>query len=167
MPSNASFDISTGADLQEVDNAVNQALKEVGTRFDFRGAKCTITLDRKAATIRLEADDDFRMKALWDVLQSKLVRRKVPLQNVNPGDPQQVGGGRVRRDVTLTQGIADEIARRIVKDVKGRDFKKTQIAIQGEELRVTSPSRDTLQDVIVFLRSQDYGIALHFGNYRS
>jgi hypothetical protein len=107
------------------------------------------------------------MKALWDVLQTKLVKRHVPMKNVRPGDPETTGGGRVRRTITLTQGIADDIARRIVKDVKGHDFKKTQIAIQGTELRVTSPSKDTLQEVMAFLRTQDYDIELKFGNYRS
>ena len=167
MASNASFDISTGADLQEVDNAVNQAMKEVRQRFDFRGSNCTITLNRADAALTLEADDDFRMKALWDVLQTKLVRRKVPLENAKAGEDTPVGGGRIRREVTFMQGIPEDVARKIVKDVKAQGYKKTQVAIQGDELRVTSPSRDILQEVIVFVRSQDYGIELTFGNYRS
>jgi len=167
MASNASFDISTGADLQEVDNAVNQAMKEVRQRFDFRGSNCTITLNRADAALTLEADDDFRMKALWDVLQTKLVRRKVPLENAKAGEDAPAGGGRIRREVTFMQGIPEDVARKIVKDVKAQGYKKTQVAIQGDELRVTSPSRDILQEVIVFVRSQDYGIELTFGNYRS
>jgi uncharacterized protein YajQ (UPF0234 family) len=167
MSPNASFDISTGADLQEVDNAVNQALKEVAQRYDFRGTTCTIELDRKAAVIRLEADDEFRINALNQLLDTKLVKRKVPLKNVKVGESEAAAGGRVRRLISLTQGIPDDVARQIVKDVKGQGLKKAQIAIQGDELRVTSPSRDTLQEVITFLRSQDYGIELTFGNYRS
>lgn len=167
MASNASFDISTGADLQEVDNAVNQAMKEVRQRFDFRGSNCTITLNRADAALTLEADDDFRMKALWDVLQTKLIRRKVPLENAKAGEDTPAGGGRIRREVTFMQGIPEDVARKIVKDVKAQGYKKTQVAIQGDELRVTSPSRDILQEVITFVRSQDYGIELTFGNYRS
>jgi uncharacterized protein YajQ (UPF0234 family) len=167
MSPNASFDISTGADLQEVDNAVNQALKEVAQRYDFRGSACEIDFDRKAATIRLEADDEFRMKALSDVLRGKMVRRQVPVKNLHESASEPAAGSRVRRTITLQQGIPEEVARRIVKQVKAQGFKKAQIAIQGDELRVTSPSRDTLQEVIAFLRGQDYGIELTFGNYRS
>ena len=166
MSPNASFDISTAADLQEVDNAVNQALKEVAQRYDFKGTTCTIELDRKAAVIRLEADDEFQINALNQLLDTKLVKRKVPLKNVKVGESEAAAGGRVRRLISLTQGIPDDVARQIVKDVKGQGLKKAQIAIQGDELRVTSPSRDTLQEVITFLRSQDYGIELTFGNYR-
>jgi hypothetical protein len=167
MASNASFDISTGADLQEVDNAVNQAMKEVRQRYDFRGSNCTITFNRAGAALTLEANDDFRMKALWDVLQTKLIRRKVPLENAKAGEDTPAGGGRIRREVTFMQGIPEDIARKIVKDVKAQGYKRTQVAIQGDELRVTSPSRDILQEVITFVRSQDYGIELTFGNYRS
>jgi uncharacterized protein YajQ (UPF0234 family) len=166
MAAQASFDVSTGADLQEVDNAVNQAMKEIGQRYDFKGTQCTIQLDRAKATLTLEADDDFKMRALYDVLQGKLVKRHVPLKNVKPGDITPAAGGHVRRVVTLTQGIPADTARAIVKAVKERDFKKVQVAIQGEELRVASPSKDTLQDVMAFLRGQDFGIELKFGNYR-
>lgn len=167
MASQASFDVSTGADLQEVDNAVNQAMKEIGQRYDFKGTHCTIQLDRAKASLTLEADDDFKMRALYDVLQGKLVKRHVPLQNVALGDLTPAAGGHVRRVVTLTQGIPTDTARAIVKAVKERGFKKVQVAIQGEELRVSSSSKDTLQDVMAFLRGQDFGIELKFGNYRS
>lgn len=167
MASQSSFDVSTGADLQEVDNAVNQAMKEIAQRYDFKGTHCTIQLDRAKATLALEADDDFKMRALYDVLQGKLVKRHVPLKNVKPGDITPAAGGHVRRVVTLTQGIPTDTARAIVKAVKDRDFKKVQVAIQGEELRVSSPSKDTLQEVMAFLRGQDFGIELTFGNYRS
>ncbi|MBI2614463.1 MAG: YajQ family cyclic di-GMP-binding protein [Gemmatimonadetes bacterium] len=167
MASQASFDVSTGADLQEVDNAVNQAMKEVGQRYDFKGSHCGIQFDRAKATLTLEADDDFRMRALFDVLQARLIRRGVPLKNLTVGDITPAAGGHVRRVLTLTQGIPTDTARAIVKAVKERTFKKVQIAIQGDELRVTSPSKDNLQEVIAFLRGQDFGIQLTFGNYRS
>ncbi len=166
MAAQSSFDISTGADLQEVDNAVNQARKEVAQRYDFKGTHCTIEFDRKSASIKLEADDDYRIKALWDVLQSKLVRRKVPTKNVTASDPEPAGGARVRQQISLQQSIPPDTARAIVKDIKDQKLKKVQAAIQGDEVRVSSPSRDALQAVIEFLKAQDYGVELSFGNYR-
>jgi hypothetical protein len=167
MAPQASFDVTTGADLQEVDNAVNQALKEVAQRYDFKDSHCKIQLDRAKATIGLEADDDFRMRALFDVLQTKLIKRGVPLKNVKVGDITPAAGSHVKRELTLTQGIPTDTAKTIVKAVKDRDFKKVQVSIQGQELRVSSPSKDTLQEVMTFLRAQDFGIELKFGNYRS
>jgi len=166
MPPSASFDVSTGADLQEVDNAVNQATKEVAQRYDFKGSHCAITFDRVKAILTLVADDDFRMKALFDVLQSKLVKRGVPLKNLDIGAVTPAAGDSVRREITLTQGIPQETAKAIVKAIKDRKFKKAQASIQGTEIRVQSPSKDDLQEVIAFLRSQDFGIELKFGNYR-
>src|SRR2546426_6534674 len=142
MAGTASFDISTGAELQEVDNAVNQATKEVAQRYDFKGSKCTIAFDRAQATLTLVADDDFKMKALFDVLQGKLIKRGVPVKNLEPGAVIPAAGDTVRRDIKLTQGIAQEKAKAIVKAIKDRKFKKAQAAIQGEEIRVQSPSKD-------------------------
>lgn len=167
MAPHASFDVSTGADLQEVDNAVNQAMKEIGQRYDFKGSHCTIQFDRPKAALTLEADDDFRMRALFDVLQTKLIKRGVPLKNLKVGEITPAAQGHVRRVLTLTQGIPADTAKVIVKAVKEQSFKKVQVAIQGEELRVSSPSKDNLQEVIAFLRGQDFGIELKFGNYRS
>jgi len=158
----ASFDVSTGADLQEVDNAVNQATKEVAQRYDFKGSKASIAFDRPKATLTLVADDDFKMKALFDVLQSKLVKRGVPVKNLDPGPVTPAANDTVRREIKLTQGIPQEKAKAIVKAIKDRKFKKAQ----GEEIRVQAPSKDELQEVIAFLRSQDWGIELRFGNYR-
>jgi uncharacterized protein YajQ (UPF0234 family) len=166
MASNSSFDVSTGADLQEVDNAVNQALKEIAQRYDFKGTHCTIEFDRDKAEIRLAADDEFRMDALVDVLQSRMIKRGVPIKNLKVGDIVVGTGQSVRRTVSLTQGIPQDIAKKIVKAVKDGGFKKTQASIQGDELRVTSPSRDELQSVIAALKAQDFGIELTFGNYR-
>ena len=166
MASNASFDVSTGADLQEVDNAVNQALKEIAQRYDFKGTHCTIEFDRDKAEVRLSADDEFRMDALVDVLQSRMIKRGVPVKNLQLGDLVQGTGQSVRRTVTLTQGIPQDVAKKISKAIRDGGFKKAQASIQGDEVRVTSPSKDELQAVIAFLKAQDFGIELKFGNYR-
>lgn len=166
MASNPSFDISTGADLQEVDNAVNQALKEIAQRYDFKGTHCAIEFDRGKAEIRLAADDEFRMEALTDVLQGRMIKRGVPVKNLDLGALEPATGQSVRRTVRLTQGIPPEAARKIVKAIKDRGFKKVQTSIQGDEVRVSGPSRDELQAVIALLRGQDFGIELKFGNYR-
>ena len=166
MAQQNSFDVSTGADLQEVDNAVNQAMKEVGTRYDFKNTRCTINFDRAKSLLTLEADDDYKLKALYDVLQTKFVKRGVPLKNMKAGTALPAASGRVRQEVTLTQGIPTDTAKEIVKAIKARGFKKVQSAIQGDEVRISSPSKDELQEVMAFLRSQDFGVELKFGNYR-
>lgn len=166
MATLASFDISTGADLQEVDNAVNQATKEVAQRYDFKGSKAAITFDRAKTTLALVADDEFRMKALVDVLQGKLIKRGVPVKNLEFGAVIAATGDTVRREIKLTQGISSEKAKAIVKAIKDRKFKKAQASIQGEEIRVQAPARDELQEVMAFLRTQDFGLELKFGNYR-
>jgi cyclic-di-GMP-binding protein len=166
MATQNSFDVTTGVDLQEVDNAVNQANKEVTQRYDFKGVRTSIELDRTAGVIRLEADDEHQMRALVDVLQSKLVRRGVPLRNAKLGPLDSAALGRVRQEMTLAQGIPTDTAREIVKAVKNQGFKKVQVAIQGDQVRVSSPSRDALQEVMAFLKDQDYGVELEFGNYR-
>jgi hypothetical protein len=166
MAKTNSFDVSTGVDLQEVDNGVNQALKEIATRYDFKGTDCRIEFDRKAGALLLEADDDYRLKALLQVLREKLVRRGVPVRNLDEGEPDEASLGRARQQIGLKQGIDQDTARKIVRAVKDQGFKKVQVAIQGEELRVSSPSRDDLQAVIAFLKGEDFGVELQFGNYR-
>ena len=166
MAAKESFDISTGVDLQEVDNAVNQAIKESQTRYDFKGTKCTIELDRAALAIKLDADDEFRLKQLLGIVREKLSRRQVPLKNIDEGKMEVGGLGRARQTLGLKNGIDQETAKKIVKEIKEGGFKKVQVQIQGEELRATSPSRDELQEVIAFLRARDYGVELKFGNYR-
>jgi len=161
MAANPSFDISTGADLQEVDNAVNQTLKEIGQRYDFKGTHCTVEFDRAKAEIRLAADDKFRLDALLDVLKTKMIKRGVPVKNLNQGEPVEGSMGAVRLTIALTQGIPQETAKKIVK------AEKIQATIQGDEVRVTGPSKDELQSVIALLRGGDFGIELRFGNFRS
>jgi len=166
MSKNQSFDISTSVDLQEVDNAVNQATKEIATRYDFKGTSCTLELDREAGAVKLDADDEYRLQAVLAVLREKLSRRNVPLKNLDLGKVEVGSLGRARQTVGLKQGIDQETAKRISKDIRDAGFKKVQVQIQGEELRVTSPSRDTLQDVIALVKGHDYGVELMFGNYR-
>lgn len=166
MASTCSFDISTGADLQEVDNAVNQTIKEIGQRYDFRGTACTVEFDREKATIRLFADDEFRMQQLIDVLETKCAKRQVPASNLDKGDFEPGAGTTVRCLISLKQGIDQETAKKMIKAIKDQGFKKIQSQIQEDEVRVTSPSRDELQAVMAFLRGEDFGIQLKFGNYR-
>jgi cyclic-di-GMP-binding protein len=167
MAATQSFDVTTGCDLQEVDNAVNQALKEIIQRFDFKGIKVGVALLRAENTIVLTGPDDFKIKAIWDVLQTKLVRRKVPLKNLTPGAIENAAGGTARQEIALQQGIPIEAAREIVKFVKDHKLKKIQVSIQADQVRVSSPSRDELQGVMALLRQHDFGLELNFGNFRS
>jgi len=160
------FDVTSDVDLQEVDNAVNQARKEIAQRYDFKGSKAAIDFDRAEATLTLTAEDEFKMQSLWEVVETRLVRRKVPLKNVKRGDIERGANDTVRRVVTLQQGVPTEASRDIVKFIKDRKLRKVQAAIQGDQLRISSPSRDELQQVITLLREQDFGVELHFGNYR-
>jgi cyclic-di-GMP-binding protein len=166
MASTASFDITSTVDLQEVDNAVNQARKEVAQRYDFKGSRAAIEFNRGENSLTLVADDEFKMTSLWDILQGRLVRRGVPTKNLTPGEIERAANDTVRRVVTLQQGIPVEAAREIVKFLKDRKLKKVQAAIQADQVRVSAPSKDELQDAIRLLREHDFGVALQFGNYR-
>ena len=166
MPPTASFDVTTGVDLQEVDNAVNQAQKEIAQRYDFKGSKATIDFKRAESLIALVADSDFQMTALFDVLQSKLIKRGVPVKNLDIGEIRQAAGDTVRRDVKLKMSLDVETAKKVAAAIKDAKLKKVQAAIQGDQVRVSSPSKDDLQDAIALLRGKDFGVELKFGNYR-
>jgi len=166
MASSESFDITTGVDLQEVDNAVNQTRKEVAQRYDFKGQKIEIEYDRKTAKLELAASDEFYLNALWQVLQERFVSRKVPVKNLHRGNVEPASGGSVRQEVKLQQGLSQDTARAIVKLLKEQKLKKVQSQIQGDAVRITSPSRDELQTVQALLREQEYDVELQFGNYR-
>jgi len=166
MPNPVSFDITSNVDLQEVDNAVNQARKEVAQRYDFKGAKASIDFDTKESKLVLIADDEFKLNALWEIIQTRLVRRNVPVKNLSRGTAQPAANSTVRQEIALQQGIPTEKARDIVKFIKDSKMKKVQASIQGDQLRITSPSRDDLQEAMRLLREQDFGVALQFGNYR-
>ena len=166
MPAVSSFDVTSTVDLQEVDNAVNQARKEISQRYDFKGSSASIDFNKAENTLTLSAEDTMKMSALWDVLQTRMVRRNVPVKNLKLGDVEPATGSTVRRVITLQQGISGEVARDIIKFLKDQKLKKVQASIQGDQLRIASPSKDELQTVMGLLRSHDFGIALQFGNYR-
>lgn len=162
-----SFDVTSTIDLQEVDNALNQARKEVAQRYDFKGSPAAVDLDQKNHTLTLTAEDNFKLGALWEIVQTRMVRRNVPIKNLKPGEVENAAGGTVKQVVTLQMGIPSETAREIVKVLKDAKMKKVQAAIQGDQVRISSASKDELQAAIQLLRGQDFGIALQFGNYRS
>ena len=166
MPSTASFDVTSPIDFQEVDNAINQARKEVGQRYDFKGSKSEITPNALEKTLTLVSDDEFKMNALWEIVQTRLVRRGVPIKNFKGGESEAASGGTVRLVFTIQEGIPIEAAREIVKFLKDKKLKKVQAAIQGDQVRVSSASKDDLQEAIRALREHDFGVALQFGNYR-
>jgi uncharacterized protein YajQ (UPF0234 family) len=166
MADSSSFDITSPVDFAEVENALNQARKEIGQRYDFKGVTAEITLDVKENTLTVLTDDEMKMNAVWEIVLAKLVKRGVATKNFTVGDSEPAGGGKVRRVITIQQGIPIEAAREIVKFIKEKKLKKVQAAIQGDQVRVTSPSKDELQAAMQQLRGHDFGVALHFGNYR-
>jgi uncharacterized protein YajQ (UPF0234 family) len=166
MAQTYSFDVSTGVDLQEVDNAVNQAQKEIAQRYDFKGSKASIDFRRADAVLGLVADSEFQMTALFDVLQSKLIKRGVPVKNLDIGKVEQAGGDTVRREVTLKTALDSDTAKKVAAAIKEAKLKKVQASIQADQVRVSAPDKDALQDAIAVLRKGDYGVELKFGNYR-
>lgn len=162
----SSFDVTTGVDLQEVDNAVNQAQKEIGQRYDFKGSKATIEFQRAENMLVLVADSDFQMTALVDVLRSRLIKRGVPVKNLDIGEVKPAGGDTVRCEIKLKTALDTDTAKKVAAAVKEAKLPKTQAAIQADQVRVSAPSRDDLQRAIQLLRSRDFGVELQFGNYR-
>ena len=165
MASDFSFDIVSQVDLQEIDNAVNQAMKEIGTRFDFRGSKSEIVWKREEKKIAFLADDDLKLRNLKEILQTKLAKRSVSVKSLKFSDPEKALDGMVRQNVDIIQGIPQEKAKEIVKQVK--DLKlKVQSSIQGDQIRVSSKSKDDLQTVIQFVKNSVSDLPLQFINYR-
>jgi hypothetical protein len=160
-----SFDIVSKVDLQEVSNAIQQALKEVHTRFDLKDSKSSITLEGKEAIV-IGSVDDYKLKAVNDVLQQKLVKRGVPLRALSYGAVEPAAGSSARQRITMQQGIPIEKAREIVKAIKDSK-KKVQASIQADVVRVSGKDRDTLQEIMAMLRARDFGIDMQFANYRS
>ena len=165
MPDN-SFDVVSKIDLAEVTNAIQQALKEIQTRYDLKNSKSDIQLNEKDHKILVESLDEFKLKAVKDVFEQKLVKRKVPLKGLSFGAIIPAAGSTVRQEISLQQGIPIEKAREIVKLIKDSK-KKVQASIQGDLVRVSGRDRDTLQDVIALLKGQDFGIDMQFTNYRT
>jgi uncharacterized protein YajQ (UPF0234 family) len=165
MAQQNTFDIVSNIEHTEVINSINQALKEVQTRFDFKGSKSNIETEGQEAII-LTSDDDYKLKSLNDILQSKFVKRGVPLKGLTYGKVEQALGGTVRQRITMQQGIPQEKAKEIVKFIKDTKV-KVQASIQGDLVRVAGKDRDILQEVIAALRGHDFGIDMQFTNYRS
>jgi len=160
-----SFDIESVVDLQEVDNGVNQALKEIGQRYDFKGSQTKITFDRKEKSLKLESADDFKLKSTQDVLTTRLAKRGVSPKSLVFKEPESALGGRAKQEATIQQGINRDKAKEIQSAIKGLKL-KVQVQIQDDKLRVIGKSRDDLQEIIKYLENKDLGIPLSFTNYR-
>ena len=167
MASHSSFDVTTGVDYMEVHNAVTQATKEITQRYDFKGLKVSIDLNQKEKTITLAAPDEFKLNAMWDSLQGKMVRRQVPLKNLKPGKVEPAAGSTVRQVIEIQDGLTADMARDIVREIKDAKLKKIQASIQGDTVRISSASKDELQGVMAMLKDKDFGVELKFGNYRT
>jgi len=164
MAAENSFDVVSKIDMAEVTNAVTQALKEIGQRFDFKGSKSNITQEKDALVI--VSDDEYKLKSVIDILQGKLVKRGVPVKNLNYGKMEAALAGTVRQKITLQQGIPIEKAKEIVKAIKDSKI-KVQASIQADQVRVSGKDRDNLQTVIQLLKGKDFGVELQFDNYRN
>jgi uncharacterized protein YajQ (UPF0234 family) len=158
--------VTTGVDLQDVDNAVNQAQKEIAQRYDFKGSKASIEYSRAESQLVLVADNDFQMKSLFDVLQGRLIKRGVPVKNLDIGEIKPAGNDTVRREIKLKTALDSDTAKKVSAAIKEAKLKKVQASIQGDQVRVSSPSKDDLQAAMSLLRGQDFGVELKFGNYR-
>ena len=159
-----SFDVVSEVDMQEVNNAVNQAQKEVGTRYDFKGSKSSISQESSAIT--MVADDSMKLKALTEILSQKMTKRGISTRSLDFGPKDEATGGMIRQKITVKQGISSEQGKKIVKQIKEQKFKKIQAQIQGEQLRITGPKRDDLQNVMSFLKENVKEVDLQFNNFR-
>ena len=166
MAAESSFDIVCNIDMQEMDNAVNQSKKEVEQRFDFKGSKSDIVLDKLKNTLTLTSEDDFKLKSLNDILQSKIIKRGISLKALTYGKVEAAAGNTVRQVITLQSGIPQEKAKEIVKIIKNTKL-KVNASIQQDQVRVSGKSRDDLQAVISKLKSEDLGIDMQYVNFRS
>lgn len=165
MAKDNSFDVVSEVDLQEVDNAYQQASKELVQRYDLKDSGAKLEFSKGDKDFTLHAPSDFVAKQVIDVLNGKLVRRNVDLKAVSWSEPQAASGGNVRYTGTIVMGIETELAKKINKDIRDEKF-KVKVQIEGDKLRVSSASRDVLQEVITFLKEKDYGIPLQYTNYR-
>lgn len=163
MAKDASFDIYSTVNMQEVDNAVNQTNKEIGQRYDFKGSVSKVELEGEK--LKILADDDYKLRSVVDILKAKMINRKVPVKNLKFEKAESASGGTIRQLVKIQNGIEQEKAKAIVKDIKGLGL-KVQAQIMEDQVRVTGKSRDDLQTVIKALKGKDYGVELLFGNYR-
>ncbi len=167
MAKDETFDITTGCDLQEVDNALNQARREITNRFDFKNVVAEIEYDRTGAKLKIHTADEYKLDAIWEVLTQRFVARNVPLKNMKRGEIVQAGASTVRQEITFIQAIETDLGKKIVKYIKDQKFKKSNAQVQGDTVRVSGPSRDELQAVMAAVKTEDWGIELKFGNFRS
>ena len=165
MAKDSSFDVVSQVDMQEVDNAYGQTTKEMLQRYDLKGTKSKIELDKRGKTVTITAPSEFVVKQIIDIFQSKLVKRKVDIKSVSWGKPENASGGNVRQVGAILEGIDRDTAGKINKDIKGLKL-KVKVTIEEDKVRVSGPKIDTLQEVIAFLKEQDYGRPLQFVNYR-
>jgi uncharacterized protein YajQ (UPF0234 family) len=166
MAAENSFDIVSKVDVQEVRNAIDQATKEVRARFDLKDSKSEIKLEEEDKVLQLASENEYKLKAVIEILQQKMVKRGIPLKNLDYGKVEPATGSSVRQKITLQQGIPSEKAKDIVRLIKDSK-KKVQATIQGDTVRITGKDRDTLQEVIVLLKGKDFGIDMQFTNYRT
>lgn len=162
---NFSFDIISEVDLQEMDNAVNQANKELAQRYDFKDSKASIVYDREVKLVTLIADDDFKLRALTDILVTRMAKRGISLKSLKFNDPEKAFEGYLRQKVEIRMGIDKEKSKELTGIIKGLGL-KVQVQIEGEKVKVSSAKKDELQAVIAHLRGLDFSIPLNFGNYR-
>ncbi|HEY6147095.1 MAG TPA: YajQ family cyclic di-GMP-binding protein [Thermoanaerobaculia bacterium] len=165
MAQEFSFDVVSKVDLQEVQNAVQQASKEIGTRFDFRGSASKVEWNEKELTLTLTSDDAHKLKSVVDILETRLVKRGIAVKSIEYGKIEDAAGGTVRQTAKVQQGIPSEKAKEIVRTIKDRKL-KVQAAIQADQVRVSGRNKDDLQAVMALLRGGDYGLPLQFTNYR-
>lgn len=164
MAKDCSFDVVSEVDMQEVDNAVNQTVKEINQRFDFRGSKSSVTLEGEQ--IKIIADDDFKLKSVIDILQTKVIKRGISLKNLDYGKIEPASQGTVRQLITIKKGISKEKAKDVVAAIKASKI-KVQAQIMDDQVRVSGKDKDDLQQVITMLKQKDFDIELQFTNYRS
>ena len=165
MAAQNSFDIVSEIDLQEIDNAVNQAMKEILQRYDFKGSKSEILFNKKEKNLTLTSDDDFRLKSVIDILQNRMIKRGIPLKALKYGTVEQSSTGAARQVIMIQQGIEKDNARKIVKIIKDSKI-KVQAAIQDDQVRVTGRSKDDLQSIMKLLKETELDFAIQFTNYR-
>ena len=165
MAKEPSFDVVSEVDMQEVNNAINQTVKEITQRFDFKGTKSTVEIEN-GNSIKIVTEDDTRMRNIVDILQSKFIKRGVAIKNLEYGKVEPAAGGMVRQSIKVKQGIDADVAKKITKDIKNMKV-KVQATLQDDQIRVSGKKIDDLQTVIAFLKGQDYGVELQFSNFRS
>ena len=163
---NPSFDVASTTDLAEVQNACNQTMLEIRQRFDFKGSKCQVELDLKKAQATINADDGHKLNSVIDILQSKLIKRKVSIKALDYGKVESASGDSVRQIITIQQGIPQDKGKEIVKFIKGLGLKKIQAQIMDDQVRVSGKDKDDLQSIIASLKEKDFGIDMSFTNYR-